>query len=313
MRIVSLLPSATEIVCALGGRDRLVGRSHECDYPEDVAALPALTAPKVDPTAGTEAIDRDVRRLALQGLSVYRIDTDKLEALAPDVVVTQDQCQVCAVSLDEVTEAVRRLTRAEVRVVSLQPLTLRDVSEDVARVGEALGAVDAASAVRAEMTRRLDELSTLVPPGVLRPRVVHVEWMAPLMVGGHWIPELVERAGGRQDLGDRDGRSHPIAWEAVRDYDPEVIVIAPCGFTIAQSERDLPILTALPGWNETTAAREGRVFLADGNAFFNRPGPRLVETAEIVQAALFGRQPRHRFPEAALRRTVAPVNHGVRA
>jgi iron complex transport system substrate-binding protein len=122
------------------------------------------------------------------------------------------------------------------------------------------------------------------------------------MVGGHWIPELVERAGGRHDLGDRDGRSHPIAWETVRDYDPEVVVIAPCGFTIPQSERDLPLLQALPGWRETAAAREGRVFLADGNAFFNRPGPRLVETAEIVQAALFGRKPHHRFPERALRR-----------
>jgi iron complex transport system substrate-binding protein len=257
----------------------------------------------MDPSASTAAIDREVRALVEEGLSVYRIDVDRLEALAPDLVVTQDQCQVCAVALDEVTAAVRSLTQQHVEIVSLSPLTVDDVKEDVRRVGRALGATAKADAVVAEMEERLDAVAgfarTATSP---RPRVVHIEWIAPLMVGGHWIPELVECAGGEHALGVRGGRTSPIAWEEVRAYDPEVIVVSPCGFKIPQSERDRGLLEALPGWRETAAVRTGRVFVADGNAFFNRPGPRLVETAEIVQAAISGRRDFHRFPPEALQR-----------
>jgi iron complex transport system substrate-binding protein len=299
---VSLIPSATEILCALGAEASLVGRSHECDFPPGVERLPVLTSPKMDPSAGTLAIDRDVRALVEQGLSVYRIDTGRLEALAPDLVVTQDQCQVCAVALDEVTAAVRSLTRRNVEIVSLSPLTVDDVKEDVRRVGRALGVTANADAVVAEMDTRLLAVAEAVLAAVApRPRVVHIEWIAPLMVGGHWIPELVEQAGGEHALGVRGGRTSPIAWEEVRAYDPEVIVVSPCGFKISQSEKDRALLEALPGWRDTTAVRTGRVFVADGNAFFNRPGPRLVETAEIVQAAISGRRDFHRFPPEALR------------
>jgi len=302
MRIVSLIPSATEIVCALGAEAALVGRSHECDFPPSVEGLPALTSPKIDPSASTAAIDREVRALVEEGLSVYRIDVSRLEALAPDVVVTQDQCQVCAVALDEVTAAVRSLTRRNVEVVSLSPLTLDDVQEDVLRVGTALGVPEKASALVAEMIARLAVIAEAARSAPHRARVVHIEWIEPLMVGGHWIAELVERAGGEHALGARGGRTSPIAWEEVRAYDPEVIVVSPCGFKIPQSDRDRGSLEALPGWGETAAARGGRVFVADGNAFFNRPGPRLVETAEIVQAAISGRRAFHRFPPEALRR-----------
>jgi iron complex transport system substrate-binding protein len=301
MRIVSLIPSATEIVCALGFRDQLVGRSHECDFPADVESLPALTAPKMDPRAGTEAIDRDVRRLVEQGLSVYRIDTDALERLQPDIVVTQDQCEVCAVSLADVTAAVCQIAKRGVKVVSLSPLSLADVFEDVLTVARALGAEDRGRALVGDQMARLAATASAALPGP-RPRVAHIEWMAPLMVGGHWMHELVEAAGGEHRLGVRDGNNHPVPWEEVRAYDPEVVVIAPCGFKIPQSERDRGLLERLPGWSETAASRDGRIFLADGNAFFNRPGPRLVDTAEIVQAAMFGRQARHRFPAEALRR-----------
>jgi iron complex transport system substrate-binding protein len=303
VRIVSLIPSATEIVCALGAEAELVGRSHECDFPPSVERLRALTSPKMDPSAGTAAIDRDVRALVEQGLSVYRIDVDGLEALAPDLVVTQDQCQVCAVALDEVTAAVRSLTRRNVEIVSLSPLSVDDVKEDVRRVGRALGVPAKGDAVVAEMERRLDAVAEAASAALSRrPRVVHIEWIAPLMVGGHWIPELVERAGGEHALGERGGRTSPIAWEDVRAYDPEVIVVSPCGFKIPQSEKDRALLEALPCWRDTAAARTGRVFVADGNAFFNRPGPRLVETAEIVQASISGRREFHRFPPDALRR-----------
>ncbi|MFI5007240.1 MAG: cobalamin-binding protein [Solirubrobacterales bacterium] len=300
MRIVSLIPSATEIVCALGFRDRLVGRSHECDFPSDVESLPALTAPKMDPRAGTEAIDRDVRRLVEQGLSVYRIDTDALERLQPDLVVTQDQCQVCAVSLADVSAAVCQLAKREVQVVSLSPLSLADVFQDALTVSRALGVEDQGRELVAEQRGRLAATASAAPRGP-RPRVAHIEWIAPLMVGGHWMHELVEAAGGEHRLGVRDGNNRPVPWDDLRAYDPEVVVIAPCGFKIPQSERDLGLLERLPGWSETTAVRTGRVFLADGNAFFNRPGPRLVDTAEIVQAAMFGRQARHRFPGEALK------------
>jgi iron complex transport system substrate-binding protein len=301
VRIVSLIPSATEIVCALGAEAELVGRSHECDFPAAVERLPVLTSPKMDPTASTAAIDREVRALVEEGLSVYRIDVDRLGALAPDLVVTQDQCQVCAVALDEVTAAVRSLTRRNVEIVSLSPLSVDDVKEDVRRVGRALGVPAKADAVVAEIADRLEAVaeaarSTNTP----RPRVVHIEWIAPLMVGGHWIPELVDWAGGEHALGARGGRTSPIAWDEVRAYDPEVIVVSPCGFKIPQSEKDRGLLEALPGWSDTAAVRAGRVFVADGNAFFNRPGPRLVETAEIVQAAISGRRDFHRFPPEAL-------------
>jgi iron complex transport system substrate-binding protein len=300
MRVVSLLPSATEIVCALGCRDRLVGRSHECDFPADVEELPVLTSAKVDPRAGTAEIDRDVRRLVEQGLSVYRIDSEALERLQPDVVVTQDQCQVCAVSLGEVESAVRRIARRDVRVVSLSPFSLSDVLRDIVRVAGALGVDARGAAVVEAISARLDRVRRAASGERLR--LVHVEWMEPLMVGGHWIHELAEKAGGVHGLGARDARTEPVTWEAVRDYDPEVVVIAPCGFTVSQSVRDLRLLTDRPGWNDLTAARTGRVFVADGNAFFNRPGPRLVETAEIFQAALSGRRDFHRFPEDSLRR-----------
>lgn len=300
MRIVSLIPSATELVCALGFRGSMVGRSHECDFPADVESLPALTAPKMDPRAGTETIDRDVRRLVEQGLSVYRIDTDALERLQPDVVVTQDQCQVCAVSLADVSAAVCQLAKRDVQVVSLSPLSLADVFEDALTVARALGVEERGHALVGEQRGRLAATVSAAPPG-RRPRVAHIEWIAPLMVGGHWMHELVEAAGGEHRLGVRDGNNRPVPWDDLRAYDPEVVVIAPCGFKIPQSERDLGLLERLPGWSETTAAKTGRVFLADGNAFFNRPGPRLVDTAEIVQAAMLGRQARHRFPAEALR------------
>jgi iron complex transport system substrate-binding protein len=298
VRVVSLLPSATEILCALGARDRLVGRSHECDFPPGVETLPVLTSPKVDPRAGTAAIDRDVRALVEQGLSVYRIDTEALDRLQPDLVVTQDQCQVCAVSLADVTTAVRRLARRDVRVVSLSPLSLADVLRDVQTVAEALGSPPRGTELVGTLRHRLARIREAATGE--RPRVVHVEWIDPLMVGGHWVHELVEAAGGVHGLGVRDARTEPVPWSAVRTYDPEVLVVAPCGFGVPQSRRDLDLLRRLPGFRDLSAVRSGRAFVADGNAFFNRPGPRLVETAELLQAAISGRRPFHAFPEDAL-------------
>jgi len=301
MRIISLIPSATEIVSALGFQRDLVGRSHECDWPAGIERLPVLTEPKMNPRLSTREIDRDVRTLVEQGLSVYRIDTRKLDELKPDIVITQDQCDVCAVSLNDVTRAVKDLANRDVKVVSLKPLALRDVFEDFLRVADALGAPDAGRKLNRELQLRLLETEEAGETLPRRPRVVHIEWIEPLMVGGHWIHELTELAGGEHRLGVRGGNTGPVPWEQVRDYEPEVIVIAPCGFTIPQSEKERHILEALPGWRDTPAAKNGRVFFADGNAYFNRPGPRLVETAEIIQSLIAGRLAHHGFPADAVK------------
>lgn len=287
MRIVSLIASATEIVSALGARDDMVGRSHECDFPTDVLGLPQLTRPKfkVSGPGGSAAIDKAVRSLVEQGLAVYEVDAARLEQLAPDVIVTQDQCEVCAVSLADVEAAVCTWTGRATRVLSLRPHTLGDVIDDVGRVAEAIGRQAEAAAVVAGMKTRLDGISAAVA-GKPRPRVAFVEWIEPLMSCGHWVPELTEIAGGISCFGKSGETSPWISHEELAAADPDVIVIAPCGYDIAASEAEYATLAARSDWQALRAVRAGRVFIADGNAFFNRPGPRVVETAEILASIL---------------------------
>lgn len=284
-RIASLLPSSTEILCALGLRDRLIGVSHECDYPTDVIGLPVFTEPKLDPHAPTAAIDARVREIVQEGLSVYRLKTDLLQQLQPDLIVTQDQCAVCAVSLPEVEEAVRCFLTPEVKVVSLKPERLSDIWEDIRRVGAATEQGTAAEDLVRSLKRRLWKLEQQTRR-VTRPRVAYIEWLDPLMVGGNWIAELVEIAGGEYSLAAAGAHSPKLTWEALVEYQPEIIVIAPCGFKIPQTQMDLTLLTAHPQWQALPAVQAGRVCIADGNAYFNRPGPRIVESAEILAEIL---------------------------
>jgi iron complex transport system substrate-binding protein len=281
MRIVSLLPSATEIVCALGAGDALVGVSHECDYPPRVRGLPVLTRPKLRVDAASADIDRDVRALVARGLGVYEIDVERLAALAPDVIVTQQQCEVCAVSFAEVEAAVRGVLPSSATIVSLTPVTLDDVWADVARVADALGASARAAAVVGESRARLARLAgrTAALP---RPTVACIEWLDPLMTAGNWIPELVAIAGGSYPFREPGGASGTTSWQALRDAAPDVVVLMPCGFTVAQTERELEAFTARAEWRALPAVRSGRVSVVDGSAYFNRPGPRLVESAEIL-------------------------------
>jgi iron complex transport system substrate-binding protein len=282
-RIVSLLPSTTEIACLLGLRDRLVGISHECDFPASVRGLPVLTSPKVDPKARSAEIDRQVREVVASGLSVYRIDEERLRDLRPDLILTQDACAVCAVSFAEVEAAARKLLGSEVAIVSLSPLRLDDVLEDILRVARAAGVAERGREIVAGLRERL-ETTRARTKSVSRPRVLALEWMDPPMPAGHWTPGLLRIAGGDPVLG-RDGEpTFRVTWEEIALASPEVILVIPCGFKIPQTLREMPAVADRLA--ATPAIRAGRVFLADGNAYFNRPGPRLVESAEIALSAI---------------------------
>jgi iron complex transport system substrate-binding protein len=281
-RIVSLLPSATEIVCALGLADQLVGISHECDYPAQIVGRSVLTEPKINPDGSSAAIDRDVRALVHDGLSVYRIKTDVLQRLQPDLIITQDQCEVCAVSSAEVERAARDCLGNDVAIVSLKSNKLDDIFDDIARVAAATDRTSEGAAVTAQMRQRIDAIGERALQVRSRPRVVCIEWMEPPMVGGNWIPELVTLAGGSYDLVQPGAHSPTITWADLAAYAPEVIVVMPCGFKLPQTRTELSRLTDHPEWKTLPAVRNRRVYLADGNAYLNRPGPRIVESAELL-------------------------------
>jgi iron complex transport system substrate-binding protein len=284
-RIVSLIASATEIVCALGHRDSLVGRSHECDFPPDVAALPRLTEAKFKVGGSSAEIDARVREIVRDGLSVYRVDGDALKALEPDVILTQDHCQVCAVSLSDVEAATCTWTGRPVSVVSLKPDSTADVYADIRRVASAIGAGDAGEILVRDMQHRIGAVAERVA-GSPRPRVAFIEWVEPLMAGGNWMPELIEAAGGCNLFGEAGKHSDWMQWEQLVAADPEVIIVAPCGYDLRRCLDELPLLEAKPGWADIAAVRNGRVCFADGNAYFNRPGPRLADSTEILAEML---------------------------
>ena len=296
VRIASLLPSTTEIACALGFQAELVGRSHECDFPAGVDRLPILTQPKLDVAKTSREIDASVRALVRDGLSVYRVDAERLREVAPDVILTQDQCEVCAASLKDVEAALEAWTGVRPRVVSLRPHSLGDVFADFQRVADALGAGERGRSVAAQLANRLADVGERTGRLAPRPSVACIEWIEPPMAAGHWMPELVTLAGGRALLGEAGAPSAWIALEALAAADPDVIVVLPCGFDLATTRRELPALSSREQWQGLRAVREGRVFLADGSALMNRPGPRLVESlevlAEILHPELFA--PRHR-------------------
>lgn len=289
MRIVSLIPSATEILCGLGLREALVGRSHECDFPKGLENLPVLTEPRFDVSGSSREIDAAVKRLSARetadALGVYKVDVDRLRELQPTHIVTQAQCEVCAVSLRDVEAAVAEITGLEARIVSLQPNGLNDVWRDFQRVAEALNAPAAGSRLVSDCLRRLAEIQDRAdeaPPI----QVVGIEWADPLMAFGNWTPSLIAAAGGVNLFGEAGRHSPWIEWEQIRAADPQAIIVGPCGFTLARGRVDLELLRKQPGWQELRAVRDGRVYLVDGHNFINRPGPRLVETAEIFAEIL---------------------------
>jgi iron complex transport system substrate-binding protein len=285
-RVVSLIASATEIVCALGFEDQLVGRSHECDYPASVKRLPVCTEPKFNVDGSSRDIDQRVRAILQDALSVYRVHADVLRELRPDVIVTQTQCEVCAVSLRDVEQAIGDWLEPVPKIVSLAPDALADVWDDIRRVADALGAPDRGESLVRSLQERMNAIADRSRGLLTKPSVACVEWIEPLMAAGNWMPELVEMAGGVSAFGAAGQHAPRLTWEELRAADPDVILVQPCGFDIERSCRDLHFLTQRKGWSELRAVRAGRVYVADGNQFFNRPGPRLVESLEILAEVL---------------------------
>lgn len=280
--VVSLIPSATEIVWALGAVDRLVGRSHECDFPVEVGQLPICTAANLDPGGSSAEIDREVKSLLHRALSVYRLETDTLNRLNPQVVITQTQCEVCAVTLEEVEAALQSWVEGRPRLVSLAPMVLDDLWSDITRVAEALGIVEKGEEVVRGLKGRVADVAAIGRSELNRPRVACIEWIEPLMAGGNWIPEMVELAGGSCVFGEAGQHSPWISWERVVKENPDVLLLMPCGFDIERTRAEMHWLTERPQWSRLQAVQSGQVYLTDGNHFFNRSGPRLVESLEIM-------------------------------
>ncbi|QLK27614.1 ABC transporter substrate-binding protein [Natrinema zhouii] len=290
MRIVTTLPSATEMVAALGCEP--VGVSHECDYPPDAAAAPAVTRSRIDTAGSSGEIDQQVLETADTEGGVYDVEVETLDDLEPDVIVTQGMCDVCAVDAAVVEDAVDRID-ADPEIVPTDPHSVGDVLDDLERIGRAVDREERARDVRRDLESRIETVRNRTA-GIAaedRPRVAIFDWTDPAMIAGHWTAELVEWAGGEYGLADVGERSSPREWTDIRAYDPEVVIVAPCGFDLEQIARNRTDLTEREGWGELTAVREGRVWAMDGDHYLNRPGPRLVDTLEalapIVQPELF--------------------------
>jgi iron complex transport system substrate-binding protein len=284
MRVISLLPSATELVYAVGGLESLVGVSHECDYPPAVAKLPVLTSSRITSAASSRAIDAAVREVLRDALSIYTVDDTRLAALAPDVIITQDLCEVCAVSLDDVRAAVVRLAHREaIDIVSLRPTRLAHVLSDVERVATAIGRTEAGHRARSALEARIAAISARASALPTRPSVITLEWLDPLMVGGTWMPELVALAGGTTLAATAGGPAPTITSADLAALAPDIVVIKPCGFTV---ERTLTERALIDDNVLAPLAGRAEVYVTDGNAYFNRSGPRLVDSLEILAACI---------------------------
>jgi iron complex transport system substrate-binding protein len=294
-RIVSLLAAGTEIVAALGAGDDLVAVSHECDHPPEViAGRPVLTSARVGPLPSSAAVDRSIRELVADALAIYDVDLELLAALEPDVIVTQDLCRVCAVSVEDVRTAVAKLAaKTDVRLVSLHPRRLQGILDDIGQVAAAIGRPGDGARVVAELRERVDRVRARAAAPT-RPAVVTVEWIEPVMLGGLWMPELIELAGG-VPLGVAAGEPAPTVTRGqLYELTPDVVVVKPCGFTVDRTLQELPTMARTLPW-EAWTGRGARVYVADGNAYFNRSGPRIVDSLELLASLVHP----DRFPEYA--------------
>jgi iron complex transport system substrate-binding protein len=281
-KIVSLLPAATEIVCALGLEKNLVGRSHECDFPEAVKQLPICSEANFPDNLSSSAIDVKVKAILADALSVYTVKREVIKQLAPDVVITQSQCEVCAVSLTDVEADLENYLDKQTRIISLQPGSLTDIFNDIQTVADALNVANAGKNLVEDLEQRIDIISHKLKFNENKPTVACIEWLEPLMISGNWVPELVSIAGGVPVLTEQGKHSSYIQWDDLRLADPDILIIMPCGFPIERTLKEIDILLDLPGFTELRAVKNNAVYIADGNQYFNRPGPRIVDSVEIL-------------------------------
>ncbi|MBM3775337.1 MAG: hypothetical protein FJW37_09270 [Acidobacteria bacterium] len=272
-----MIASATEIVHALGELPNLAGRSHECDFPPEVLGLPVVTAPRITVSASSAEIDRQVREKLAEAVSIYEVLDGALERLRPTHILTQVQCEVCAVSLADVERSIAARLPGPPRVVSLSPNSLADIWDDIARVAAALGIPERGQRLVARLAGEIEEVSRRASALRRRPPVACLEWLEPLMAAGNWTPELVSLAGGVPVFGEPGRHSPALAWEDLLERDPDVMIAMPCGFDLERTRREIHWLTERNGFDRLRAVRQGRVYLADGNRYFNRPGPRVAE------------------------------------
>lgn len=303
MRVVSLLASGTEIVCGLGAGSSLVGRSHECDHPDWVRELPCCTHPTFDVNVSSGQIDAEVRRRLKAGEPLYHIDTDLIRDLKPDLLITQAHCEVCAVTPGDVRRADCVIAG---QVLALLAGSLAGVYEGIRNVARAMNREEAGETLIEDMTRRMDLVTDAVR-NRKPPTVAILEWIDPIFATGNWVPELVEAANGNLLLGEPGKFSSAIAWEQLRNADPEYLIIAPCGFNLERTRKELPNLERLPGWFNLAAVRESHVAIADGNTYFNRSGTTIVKTVEIIAEILHGYKPESALHPAAWQMVANPA------
>jgi iron complex transport system substrate-binding protein len=289
-KIVSLLPAATEIVCALGLEKNLVGRSHECDFPPSVKHLPVCSEANFPDNLSSAAIDTKVKELLADALSVYTVKREVIKSLSPDVVITQAQCEVCAVSLKEVEQALGDYLDKPAKIVSLQPESLEAIFENIRQVASALDVMTTGDELIDNLLERVEIVRHKLKFMENKPSVVCIEWLAPMMVSGNWVPELVTLAGGISMMADAGKHSPYVQWTDIQQQDPEVIVVMPCGFSIERTMREVELLLQLPGFADMRAVKNDRFYVADGNQYFNRPGPRIVDSIEILAEIIHPKQ-----------------------
>ncbi len=310
MRIVSFLPSATEMVYALGLGDRLVGVTHECDYPEEAKTKPVVVRSAIETKSLTPLeIDEAVSRTLKAGQSLYTVDEALLKELSPDLILTQDLCQVCAPSGNEVGRVLKFLPRSP-RILWMTPKCLKDIFENIRQLGEAAGRADAAAELVSGFQERVATISRETATIKARPRIFCMEWLSPPYNAGHWMPELVELAGGQDGLARKGRDSVRISWERILDYAPEVLILCPCGFHLEEAVRQGRLLTRYPDWKRLPAIQNGRVYAVDASSYFARPGPRIVDGLELMAAMIHPEVFSWSGPATACRRlTLEEFNH----
>ncbi|MEJ6979608.1 cobalamin-binding protein [Pedobacter sp. P351] len=289
-KIISLLPAATEIVCALGLKDQLVGRSHECDSPESIVELPVCSSAKFISGSSSLEIDKQVKEILTDALSIYTIDKEKIKELGPTVIITQSQCEVCAVSLKDVEETLDEMLENKVELISLNPQALSDIFGEILLLAEKLGVAEAGRALVEDLQERCDLVHHKLKFVEQRPSVVCIEWLSPLMAAGNWTPELIQIAGGLSLLAENGKHSGYIEFSAIQAADPDIIVIAPCGFSLERTLQEINLLFDLPGWKELSAVKSNKVFVADGNHYFNRSSQKVVDTIELLAEIIHPKQ-----------------------